>query len=260
MTLPTKHAAHDKTLSLTGKGFGRLPAIDFRDRGYMLERPTKAPTRTSRYWRVGQVLDQGDTPQCVAFAGEGFLMDAPVKNKPWKTPQDLYNECQKVDEWKDQPHEGTSVRALFKVLQAKGFVSVYNWATDVDTAIAFVLEHGPVVFGTDWYSGMSVPDSHGFIHVAGSIAGGHGYDIIGGSLKKKCPDGSLGAFRMQNSWGTDWGREKGRAWISFPDAAKLIAAWGEVATSNEIKVEEREAEDSEQEPPADARQTSIPAA
>lgn len=254
-----KHLAHDNPLSITGKGFGRLPALDFRDRKFTLQRPTTMPTRTYRYWRVAQVLDQGSTPQCVAYSGEGFLMDAPVKNKPWKTPQDLYNECQAIDEWSPTPHDGTSVRALFKVLQSHNFVSVYNWATDVDTAAAYILEHGPVVFGTDWFSGMYTPDSHGFIHAIGSNVGGHAYDIIGVNVKKMCPDRSIGAFRMQNSWGTDWGRENGRAWISFTDAAKLIASWGEVAMSDELKVEEAEPQDSEaQADPGDPRQTSIP--
>lgn len=250
------HLAFHNPSSLTGRSFGRLPAIDFRDRAYMLRPPAEEVTRTSRYWRAGQVLDQDGLPQCVAFAGQGFLLAGPVKNQMLHDPAWLYHECQLLDEWEGEDYDGTSVRALFKVLQREGLVSVYNWATDPLIAAQHILANGPVVFGTNWYVGMEAPDEHGFIHATGAVAGGHAYLIVGCNVNKKCPDGSSGAFRMQNSWGTDWGR-KGRAWIAFSDAAKLIAEYGEVATSSELKLQERPAEEDEQDAGADPEQYSF---
>lgn len=230
---------------IINKGFGRLPAIDHRDRRFAL--PSKAqytPTRANRYWYTGPVLNQGDTSQCVAYAGEGLLMAGPVTNKPYQTPFELYRACQQVDEWPGDDYDGTSVRALMKVFKDVGLISEYNWAADIQSMIEHVLEVGPMVMGTDWYSGMLSVDIRGFVHAEGSLEGGHAYLLPGINLRKRCPDGSLGAFRIQNSWDTDWG-QKGRAWLSFTDADKLLRAWGEAATPKELKFKEREPEGSE---------------
>lgn len=216
-------------------GLGRLPAIDFRDRNYLLAPPSTATIGvTSREWRTGVVLNQGDTPQCVAYSGEQYLATGPVRNLFYKTPADLYHEAQTLDEWAPAPHDGTSVRALFKVLQAKGYVKNYQWAFDIDTVVRHVLSTGPVVFGTNWYVKMFDPDKYGFIWAQGPLAGGHAYLIKGVNTLKKCPDGTIGALRMVNSWGTNWG-QKGYAWISFATASQLIKEYGEAATSLELK-------------------------
>jgi len=49
------------------KGLGRMPAVDFRDLKYLLpQRLASSSSITYKYWNTGPVLDQGDTPQCVA--------------------------------------------------------------------------------------------------------------------------------------------------------------------------------------------------
>jgi C1A family cysteine protease len=63
--------------------------------------------------------------------------------------------------------------------------------------------------------------------------GGHAYLICGANREMRCPDGTLGALRMQNSWGQSWG-DGGQAWISYMDAATLLKDWGEAATSAEL--------------------------
>jgi C1A family cysteine protease len=57
--------------------------------------------------------------------------------------------------------------------------------------------------------------------------------VFGVNVTKPCPDGSIGAFEMQNSWGREWG-DNGRAWLSFKAAAALLAENGEAATPTEI--------------------------
>jgi hypothetical protein len=216
--------------------FGRIVSVDFRDRQYLL-RPKLAArsTRTSRYWSPSTVLDQGDTPQCVSYAGEAFLKSGPVLNLQYKIPQNLYDQCQSVDEWAVTPHDGTSVRALFKILQSHGYVTEYNWAFDIDTVVQFVLERGPVVFGTDWYDSQYDVVSRDFIQISDNaqVVGGHAYLICGVNTIMGCPDGSTGALRMQNSWASDWG-DYGQAWMSLRDATRLLKDWGEAATSAEL--------------------------
>lgn len=233
-----QHPLFKQTGTLIGKGLGRLPALDFRDKGYLLARPKELAGVTARYWHLGTVLDQGDTPQCVAYAGEAYLLSGPVTNKQWQTPQDLYNECQKIDEWAGTPHDGTSVRALFKVLQKLGYVSQYEWAFDIHTIIDYLMRSGPLVFGTDWLTEMFAIDDRGFIRADGNVEGGHGYPIVGLNTQKKCRHDKRGALRMQNNWGKSWGQH-GRAWLCFCDAEALIKASGEACTSTELKFQER---------------------
>jgi C1A family cysteine protease len=214
---------------------GRLPSVDFRDRQFLLSPPpSSAIERRNRHWITGQVLDQGYTSQCVAYSGAQYLITNPIKNKWTGTIEQLYEQCQDVDEWPGTDYDGTSVRALFKVFKAKGFVSTYQWAFDVNTVVRHILTTGPVVFGTNWYLGMFDADDEGFIYPTGPTVGGHAYMVKGVNLDKKCTDGTTGAFRIINSWGRSWAQD-GKCWMSFPTAARLISEWGEAATSTELK-------------------------
>lgn len=220
---------------------GRLVSIDFRDRNHpmsaTLPRTSSDVVPVYKYWKAGAILDQGTTSQCVAYAGEQFLVSGPITNKFYKTPTELYNECQLVDEWDGENYNGTSVRALFKVLQSKGYIKEYSWAFNINEVVQHLLLKGPVILGTDWYTSMFNPDPEtGFIGVFASsgLAGGHAYMVSGCNTNKLCPDGSRGAIRITNSWGMDWGID-GRAWLSFKDADRLIQNWGEACTSTELK-------------------------
>jgi hypothetical protein len=182
-----------------------------------------------RYWYVGPPLDQGSTPQCVAFAGYKYLTAGPVRNTKLPfTPAQLYKLAQQNDEWPGENYDGTSVRGLFKYLNKAGYIPRYEWTFDIDTLIAQILTVGPLVVGTDWYSGMMEPDKKNLIHVTGSIEGGHGWVIHGCNKKKRL-------FRMINSW-DGWG-ENGMAWISFDDFEKLLKAQGEACTATELDLD-----------------------
>jgi len=152
-------------------GLGRRFAPDHRD----LDHPVSARLKGGspleyRYWNAnGWWGDQGNTPQCVAYAWTHWLEDGPVIQPgpaPVIQPGTLYHDAQQVDEWPGDNYEGTSVRAGAKVLQARGYITSYSWAFTVDEMVASLLELGPIVVGTNWYDSMFDPDEIGFLHIA----------------------------------------------------------------------------------------------
>ncbi len=223
----------------TQPALGRRHAPDERDRKHLLPRPRRgelAELPRRKMWSSPGVLDQGDTSQCVAYSSTKWLTGGPICNKlPFPRIEDFYHECQRNDEWQGENYDGTSVRAAFKVLKQKGVVSRYAWAFDCETAVNHVLGVGPMVFGTDWHRDMFTPDRWGYIEPNGPIEGGHAYCIVGADRDRVHPlTGAKGAFRIVNSWGAGWA-QKGRCWLSFADADKLIKADGEACTAFEVK-------------------------
>ena len=204
--------------------FGRRYQKDERDNKFLLAPDfKKADGVTKRYWYAGKVLNQGATPQCVAYSGYRFLTAGPVRNKKLPfTPAELYKSAQKYDEWPGDNYDGTSVRGLFKYLNKTGYVPEYRWGFDLETILSYVLTEGPLVIGSTWFSEMSNPDRQGFIIPQGNVQGGHAYLLIGANRKKKQRGAyAKGAFRVLNSWGRSWG-QCGRAWMSFMDFEMLL--------------------------------------
>lgn len=213
------------------RGLGRRPAPDERDRGYPMRAalPREMPPNT-RYWRGGQILNQGPYPHCVGYAWRQWMNSAPIMTRQQSGPDAvrIYGEAQKVDEWPGEGYDGTSVRAGVKVLQSLGHVEQYLWAWDMPTIRDFVLLRGPVVLGTVWTSQMFTPDRAGFLWAFGDEVGGHAYMAIGYSSERK-------AFRCVNSWGRGWG-QSGRFWLHEGEMAKLMERWGEACAAVERKV------------------------
>lgn len=213
---------------------GRLHSPDNRDEKHTIRKliTSQQPQslRLFRYWYDnGWWGDQKQTPQCVAYAWCHWLEDGPVTQPGTLAkiaPAELYHDAQLVDEWPGENYEGTSVRAGAKILKSKGLISSYNWAWDITTAIEALLNYGPIVVGTNWYSGMFTPIND-FIKPTGVLAGGHAYVINGVNLKR-------GVLRIKNSWGKDWG-EDGRVWMQIEDFEKLLNEDGEVCLATEIK-------------------------
>lgn len=191
--------------------------------------PATLSNRTGRYWHdEGWWGDQGESNKCVGFAWEHWIDDAPRfhHTRPFSDPHEIYRIAQIQDEWPGEDYEGTSIRGGAKALMELGFITEYGWAFDLDTIIQAILEVGPVIVGTNWYSGMFEPDSQGFLHPTGTIEGGHAYVLNGVGLFRK-------RLRMKNSWGRGWGT-RGRAWIGFDDFSRLLAEEGEAAIAVEV--------------------------
>lgn len=214
-------------------GLGRLPAPDGRDTRFQLRTladATPPSTLNHRYWWAnGWHGNQANLPWCVAFSFLHYLADGPVTHKgrpqPLVSPADLYRTAQENDEWDGTAYAGTSVRAGAKVLQSLGYVSSYWWGWDVATVVDALLSLGPVVVGTNWYSGMFDVDEKGLIGVNGRLSGGHAYVLNGVNRKREL-------VRLKNSWGKDWGNG-GMAWLSFEDLGRLLSEDGEACLAVE---------------------------
>ena len=215
-------------------GLGRREAPDPRDLNYpaeaLLPARKTAGKRSFKYYNEGKTrINQGSVPACVGAAWVHWLINGSTTQLVKHLPNfiDVYKAAQKVDEWPGENYAGTSVRAGAKILQSLGFIDSYLWTWNVDEVINAVLNVGPVVVGTDWYSGMSWPDEKGIIKPTGRIDGGHAYLLNGVNLKKEL-------FRIQQSWHITWG-DTGNAWISFADFEKLMNQGGEMCLAIEKK-------------------------
>lgn len=220
------------------KELGRLYQPDERDKNFLMKSivPTSTEKTHKYWWANGWWGDQGNTPQCVAYSWMHYVEDGPVTHfygnndkKPLFPPHEIYNEAQLIDEWPGTDYDGTSVRAGVKVLMQRGVIKEYRWAWDIETIKKALLEQGPIVVGTWWYTDMFYPDQNGLITPTGSKAGGHAYLLNGINLKK-------GLIRIKNSWGRSWGKN-GYAYIKIEDIEKLILDQGEACIALEKKLD-----------------------
>lgn len=223
---------------------GRLPALDFRDRQFLLSPPEATEIdRMHRYWITSKALDQKRKPHCVSFSGHQFLLSSPVKNIPFGSTQELYDLCQANDEWEGTDYDGTSVRALMKVFKDKGLISKYEWAYNLDVAIRHIITTSPLILGISWDRAMFEPFVYQrsrkdkpavFIKAGGGNAGGHAITWSGINLEKPCWCGDLGVGQLTNSWSENWGH-KGRVYMCLKEIGAKIADWGEAACPTELK-------------------------
>lgn len=201
------------------RAFGRHINFDERSRAFPI-RGVVPENQVNRTWVCGVNLDQGPSSSCVGHAWAHEAATAPIANEVDSAlAYQIYNRAQQLDAWAGEDYDGTSVIAGAKVVRELGYVDEYRWAFGLEDMILAVGHAGPVVVGTNWYSGMFEPVK-GFVRPTGGSAGGHAYLVRGVNMKR-------GFFKIHNSWGKSWGRG-GTAYISFEDMDKLLGEWGEV--------------------------------
>ncbi len=131
----------------------------------------------------------------------------------------------KGSEWPGESYDGTSVRAAGRVLTQRGLVTAYHWGFTLDDVVDTVLNKGPVVLGTDWYTGMFDPDSMGMVQGTGIVEGGHAYLLYGVNTLSRIAT-------CRNSWGLDYGLN-GTFRMSFDLLEELILSNGEAMLATE---------------------------
>lgn len=160
-------------------------------------------------WHIGMILDQGSSSQCTVYAAAAQLMAAPTVHKKglgWGPAMftEVYDAARGIDEFSDTPPgDGTSERAVQKILQDRKLVSEYLWVTDEETAKEYLLTRGTLCFGSDWFTGMEEPNELGYVEPNGANRGGHEYLLrwYYHSKHYKYPD----TYEFVNSWGPNWG-------------------------------------------------------
>lgn len=212
------------------------PRHDPRSRDYPIRTLLRSTTtRQDRQWPPGAVLDQGYEGACVGYAWTSEALATPVPvdlkrlrayapTEPNNFARFVYRSAQHIDEWSGEQYEGTSVLAGAQTMWNLGLLNEYRWAFNIQDVADTVANLGPVVVGTNWYSGMyQAPD--GLLTRAGTLVGGHAYLIVG-YTKSNPRLGGAESLTVKNSWGPSWGRN-GLADITLDNMASLLAEQGE---------------------------------
>lgn len=224
-------------------------------RDHVFAAPRKAsgslPERVDHSTSVFTIFDQGATSSCVGHAWAaalalGMVLDGdPAPMLP--SPLAIYYWAR--SETGDQDlDEGTYIRSAAKAVQKFGFPPFSEWPTeaarvnegvphrvyraafdrrgmrgyrrilmgDLEGIRRALWAGSPVVFGMTVGESFLDHTGAGLIDVdSGPVAGGHAMAIVG-------YDGDR--FRIQNSWGTDWG-DGGFAWVSSNRMKQATDLW-----------------------------------
>jgi C1A family cysteine protease len=120
-------------------------------------------------------------------------------------------------DYKKQPPESAKKEALNYKIKSFSRLNIKN-PDDMKRVLAGgnVVLFG-IIIDDAFYKlkGSDVYDENG-----GQSYGGHAMTIVGYDDNKTSKSGKKGAFRFQNSWGTNWA-DKGFGWISYPMLAKV---------------------------------------
>lgn len=180
--------------------------------------------RSWRFWKVGTILDQGQSPQCVGYSWRQFLSTNPnprADSSP--TPGEIYFNAQRLDSIPGENYAGSEVDAGAKYLRQRNILSHYVLSGSAPDIKQFVLTYGCVVVGCTYYNNMVKLDNGGYARPTGGVYGGHAFVVSGYSARRN-------AFRCVNSWGAGWGR-RGRFWVKFDHMAQLVGPDGTSVTA-----------------------------
>lgn len=169
------------------------------------EIPVGLPARF-RWGSMPAVLNQGDTPRCVAFStstvkawqdrlewGRFYNFDeAKFARQIGTTAVGAYmsRALVQLDDY-GYPVVNVGQRSKHRILE---YWSVPVNAGDIKRAVA---EYGPVLVIGWWYDSWWQTRRDGILRAPTSIAGGHAYVVYGWDNDR--------GLRIRNSWGTGWG-------------------------------------------------------
>lgn len=182
------------------RGLGRVYIPNPGSRRYpvsaALRRTAYTPANwKSRRWQMGGPRptrltwrDQSWTSKCVEFGETHILMLEPiVRFDAAELTRGLYEWAQANDYWPgtEPTYYGTSVDAgLQFLLHQIKVIKEYRWVTSMDDVLARLSATaknggGPIVVGTDWYTGMDNENGKGVWTPDGTYRGGHCWVVRG---------------------------------------------------------------------------------
>lgn len=216
-------------------GLGALPSpSDPRDYPLQLAPLTAPLSRRFVCDGMPNVLNQGSTPQCEAFASSGMKSWQEKRDKHGLVDFDegwLYSRCKSLD---GIPGAGTDGRSAMRVLKGSGLKALnrpeppehfkiaayYAVPLNFDGLRTAIMQYGPVVLGGRWYSSWFRPTQGLLPAPAGGVAGGHAVLAFGWDLDV---GGTGGSLLIRNSWGEYAGSVNGNFYA--PVRFYLPALW-----------------------------------
>jgi hypothetical protein len=209
--------------------FGHILTKDKRDKNFPISSilPSEDTPLVYKKWKIGEINNQGNSSQCVAYASDLILRSAPkIQQSPGT--ELLYKESCIIDGLDHSKVSGTTLRAMMKVLQNRNLIRAYYWAKDIEDIAKYLCTVGPLIFGTKWFEGMSKPDDFGFSNITGVEVGNHAYLCYGVDVEK-------GHLLFANSYGLFWG-QNGCFKMRFEEVSWLLKQDGLCVAPQEIDV------------------------
>jgi len=169
-------------------------------------------------------IDQGNEGTCVGHGCTNVLMAGPSEHRVFPSfastaSAHIFARKLYFDATGDATYQqGAYTRDALDVLKKRGQIGAYYRLGTVDEIIATLLNFGPVVFGSTWYSSMDDPiaqfnNQYLRVDASSEIRGGHLYCFTGVDLK---PLVGPPFVRQENSWGPGFAKN-GTARISIDD-------------------------------------------
>jgi C1A family cysteine protease len=218
------------------RGTGRIPdPPDERD--FLLRAAPLRAALPEGFARtaLGPVLDQGQSPQCVAFTASTVKMNQEYRQHRRYYDFDeheLYARCKEVDGYPGEA--GTTNRAMLSIAKNRGMLGKRSAAVpdfpfkvgdyvrlgSVEEIKQALFTTGLVVLGIEIDTGWYAERTDGQIGEPNhDLRGGHDVAVVGWNNRRR-------SLKFKNSWGTDWGY-RGIGWLPYShlDAYPGWDAW-----------------------------------
>lgn len=216
-------------VSKQGGRLGRHVHFDERSREFPVTLAKGATIQTRTWRRPTKAFNQGELGSCTGNGAVGVICTEPYRHAGARYTEALarkiYRQATHLDTIAGvypPDDNGSTVLGAMKALRALELAKGYHWCFGLDDVLKTLSTLGPVEVGLNWYEGFDKPDAKGLVKLAGSVRGGHAFELLGVDAEQKL-------VWAINSWGPDWGLH-GRFAFSWKDLDRLLHEEGEAST------------------------------